>query len=74
MPDKSETYRVEGDNAEFRHYLARLTRRSRCISRGIPALCRADKLFVYLWNRRQLYRRRYPTYPSHLLQFVDSPL
>ena len=22
MPDKSETYRVEGDNAELRHYLA----------------------------------------------------
>jgi IS1 family transposase len=24
MPNKSETYRVEGDNAELRHYLARL--------------------------------------------------
>ena len=23
MPDKSETYSVEGDNAELRHYLAR---------------------------------------------------
>src|SRR5688500_2297184 len=28
MPDKSETYRVEGDNAELRHYLARLGRKS----------------------------------------------
>src|SRR5882724_3135181 len=74
MPDKSETYRVEGDNAELRHYLARLARRSRCFSRCIHALRRAVKLFVYLWNRRQLYHQRYPRYPAHLLQFVDSPI
>lgn len=28
LPDKSETYSVEGDNAELRHYLTRLNRRS----------------------------------------------
>ncbi len=72
MPDKSETYRVEGDNAELRHYLARLARRSRCFSRCIHALRRAVKLFVYLWNCRQLYRLRYPHYPAHLIQFVCS--
>ena len=27
MPDKSETYSVEGDNAELRHYLARLDKK-----------------------------------------------
>ena len=70
MPDKSETYRVEGDNAEFRHYLARLARKSRCFSRCIQALRRAVKLFVFAWNRRQLYRQRYPTYPAHVLDFV----
>lgn len=72
MPDKSETYRVEGDNAELRHYLARLARKSRCFSRCIHALRRAVKLFVSLWNRRQLYRQRYPIYPAHLIQFVCS--
>lgn len=70
MPDKSETYRVEGDNAEMRHYLARLARRSRCFSRCIHALRRAIKLFVYAWNARQLYRQRYPSYPAHLMQFI----
>lgn len=70
MPDKSETYRVEGMNAELRHYLARLARKSRCFSRCIEALRRAVKLFVFAWNRRQLYRQRYPTYPAHLIQFV----
>ena len=70
MPDKSETYRVEGDNAELRHYLARLGRKSRCFSRCIEALRRAIKLFVYAWNRRQLHHRRYPAYPAHLMEFI----
>jgi insertion element IS1 protein InsB len=72
MPDKSETYRVEGVNAELCHYLARLARRSRCFSRCIEALRRAIKLFVYAWNRRQLHRQRYPKYPSFVFQFLDS--
>ena len=70
MPNKSETYRVEGDNAELRHYLARLARKSRCFSRCIQALRRAIKLFVFAWNRRQLYRHRFPGYPAHLIDFV----
>jgi len=70
MPDKSETYRVEGMNAELRHYLARLARKSRCFSRCIEALRRAVKLFVFAWNRRQLYRQRFPRYPAHLIHFV----
>ncbi len=47
MPDKSETYRVEGVNAELRHYLARLARRSRCFSRTLAALRVAIELFVF---------------------------
>lgn len=70
MPDKSETYRVEGDNAEIRHYLARLVRRSRCFSRCLQALRRAIKLFVHVWNQRQLHHNRYPAYPCHLIDFV----
>jgi IS1 family transposase len=30
LKDKSETYSVEGGNADIRHYLARLARSSRC--------------------------------------------
>jgi len=33
MPDKSQTYSVEADNAELQHYLARLARKSHCFSR-----------------------------------------
>jgi IS1 family transposase len=67
LPNKSQTYRVEGDKAELRHYLAR---RSRCFSRRLTALWQAIKLFVYAWNRRQLYKQSYPDYPAHLIQFI----
>ena len=70
MPDKSETFRVEGDNAEIRHYLARLARRSRCFSRCIKALREAIQLFVFAWNSRQLYKAQYPDYPAHVMEFV----
>ena len=70
MPDKSETYRVEGENAELSHYLARLARRSRCFSRCIDALRAAIKVFVYAWNRQQLYKQRFPKHPAHVMEFV----
>jgi IS1 family transposase len=70
MHDKSETYSVEGDNAELRHYLARLARKSRCFSRCEKALRRAVKLFVFAFNRRQLYKQKYPQYPAHLIDFI----
>lgn len=70
LPNKSQTYAVEADNAELRHYLARLGRRSRCFTRAIQALRDAVKLFVYAWNRRQLFRRAHPKYPAYLSDFA----
>jgi IS1 family transposase len=42
--DKADTFSVEADNAELRHYLARLARKSRCFSRcpmrwNAPCVC-----------------------------------
>jgi insertion element IS1 protein InsB len=70
---KSDTYSVEADNAELRHYLARLARRSRCFSRCLHALKCALRLFAFCFNSRQLYKQRFPHYPAHLFHFV-SPL
>jgi len=70
MEDKSETFSVEGDNAELRHYLARLARRSRCFSRCQKALTNSVKLFVFAFNRRQLARQRFPAYPHHIINYV----
>jgi IS1 family transposase len=70
LPDKSETYSVEADNAELRHYLAGLARKSRCFSRRIHALWRAVKLFVFAWNRRQLFLRAHPHTTAHVKDFL----
>ena len=69
---KSQTYSVEGDNAELRHYLARLARRSRCFSRCIWALQRAVALFAYAWNKRQTFKRAFPKVPAHVCDFVTD--
>lgn len=67
---KNNPYSVEGDHAELRHYLARLARRSRCFSRCLSALQSALKLFVFSFNRRQLYKQFFPNYPAQLKDFV----
>jgi len=69
-PGKSQTFSVEADNAELRHYLARLGRRNRCFSRCIWALTRAVALFVYAWNKRQRFKRTFPKMPAHVCDFV----
>lgn len=68
---KNDTYSVEGDNAELRHYLARLARKSRCFSRCPYALECALKLFVFAFNRRQLHKRLFPNYQTRLIDFIN---
>ena len=68
--DKSETYSVEGVNADLRHYLKRLARKSRCFSRCPYALKCAIRIFVFCYNQRQLKKQRYPAYPAHLADFL----
>ena len=58
--DKDETYSVEAVNADLRHYLKRLARKSRCFSRRLQALVNHIRLFVYCYNQRQLAKRRFP--------------
>ena len=68
---KTDTYSVEADNSELRHYLARLARRSRCFSRCPYALACALRLFVYSFNLRQLHKQRFPAYAAHVMDFVS---
>jgi len=67
---KTDTYSVEGDNAELRHYLACLARKSRCFSRCPYVQCCALILFIFAFNSRQLYKLQFPNYPAHVFQFV----
>ena len=68
--DKQETYSVEAVNADLRHYLKRLARKSRCFSRRIQSLTRNIQLFVYCYNQRQLMKQRFPKYSFHLIDFI----
>ena len=70
--DKLETYSVEAVNADLRHYLKRLARKSRCFSRRMNSLIGNLKLFVYCYNQRQLAKRRHPNYPYHLIDFLPT--
>ena len=68
---KRDTFSVEGDNSELRHYLARLARSSRCFSRCPYALVCALRLFVYAYNARQLKKQQFPKYSYHVKDFVN---
>lgn len=70
---KTDTFSVEADNAELRHYLARLARKSRCFSPCPYALECALRLFTFAYNSRQLYKQRYPHYPAHVIDFFSPP-
>jgi IS1 family transposase len=67
MPDKSETYRVEGDNAELRHYLARLARKSRCFSRcvGTDDSCIKLVILIILLMSWSSYDCEFPHSPTY---------
>jgi IS1 family transposase len=49
--DKSNTFTVEGVNADLRHYIPLLARRSRCFARKIDTLRAVLEVFVEAYNR-----------------------
>ena len=49
--DKSDTFTVEGVNADLRHYIPLLARRSRCFSRNIDTLRTVLEVFIDSYNR-----------------------
>ena len=49
--DKGDTFTVEGVNADLRHYIPILARRSRCFPRSFETLKAVVSLFVDAYNR-----------------------
>ena len=49
--DKSNTFTVEGVNADLRHYIPVLARRSRCFPRKLETLRAVMDVFVEAYNR-----------------------
>ena len=48
---KSDTFTVESVNADLRHYIPILARRSRCFARSIETLQAVMEVFVAAYNR-----------------------
>jgi len=47
---KSETFTVEGYNSLFRHFLARMRRKSKCYSKKMEMLKISILLLMHFWN------------------------
>ncbi len=62
--NKNDTFTVEGVNADLRHYIPTLARRSRCFPRKLENLQAVLTVFVHAYNRfgrhKDRYRSRHP--------------
>ena len=50
VQSKAETFTVEGYNSLFRHFLARLRRKSKCYSKCVHMLKYSAMLLMLKWN------------------------
>ena len=69
-PGKSQTYTIEGTNADLRCYVPPLDRRSRCFPRHKQKLKDLMRLFLFCYNRCCLFRHKHPernVFPSDFL-------
>ena len=62
--DQSDTHNIEGSNADIRHYIAGLRRKSRCFFRKTETLIAVLRIFIYAYNKfgaaKLEYRLRHP--------------
>ena len=74
--NKNDTFTVEGVNADLRHYIPTLARRSRCFPRKLENLQAVLAVFVKAYNRfgrqKELYRSYHPetSVPLSLFDFL----
>lgn len=68
---KNDTYIVEGTNADIRHYIAGLRRRSRCFFRSMETLKAALTIFTDSYNRfgqaKRVFMERHPDFGRDFL-------
>jgi len=74
--DKSNTFTVEGVNADLRHYIPILARRSRCFARKLETLRAVLEVFVDAYNRLGVAKSKFQAgrksaeVPFSLLDFI----
>jgi hypothetical protein len=65
---RQETYVMEAADADLRHHLRRVARKSRCFSRRLNSLIQISRLFLYCY--KQFAKRQFPHYSFDLVDFV----
>jgi IS1 family transposase len=81
VSNKNDTFTVEGVNADLRHYIPILARRSRCFARKLETLRAVMDVFVDAYNKfgKAKLKYRVPTNhksqsnTKHLHKFRDLP-
>lgn len=76
--NQKDAYTIEGTNADIRHYIAGLRRRSRCFFRSLETLKAVLTIFINAYNKfgeaKRAYKERHPNFgrdfPSHHLLFI----
>lgn len=74
--DKSDTFTVEGVNADIRHYIPILARRSRCFPRSLETLKAVVSVFADAYNRFHMAVFKFKTlnpkreFPLGLVDFL----
>ena len=68
--DKSDTFTVEGVNADLRHYIPGLARRRRCFYRRLDTLLAVLKVFVWAYNRFGQAKRQFPLAHLAFVNFI----
>ena len=66
--DKSDTFTVEGINADLRHYIPGLARRRRCFYRRLDTLLAVLQVFIHAYNNFGHAKLRFP---QNRFAFVD---
>jgi insertion element IS1 protein InsB len=52
IQSKAETFTVEGYNSLFRHFLARMRRKSKCYTKKLEMLKQAVMMLMLKWNNQ----------------------
>jgi hypothetical protein len=76
--NESDTHLVEGTNADIRHYIAGLRRKSRCFFRSLETLKAVLSIFINAYNQfgeaKRAFKELHPDYGRDFhfnhLQFV----
>jgi len=79
--DKGDTFTVEGINADLRHYIPVLSRKSRCFCRTIETLVAVLAVFIDAYNKFGEMKLKYriptkhksPNHAKHLHKYCDVP-